>query len=268
MDAWATRPAAATLQRVNVMDYGLYVSAAGADAQTRRMEVLSHNMANADTPGFKEELAILQARYSRAVRDETDAAGTGGLNDLGSGVSLADTVTNFSEGAFKRTGDTWDMAIHGEGFFMVEKDGEQLLTRAGDFQVNREGLLITPQGFPVLSSTGTPIQIDPTQPSRVHRDGFIEHSGGGDLLALRKPQSLGDLARVGENLFRPLAPLQDVAPQARHVETGFLEASDVRPTGTMMELIETSRMYEANIRMIQNHDQMTGSLLSRILRAR
>ncbi len=250
------------------MDYGLYVSAAGADAQTRRMEVLSHNMANVDTPGFKEELAILQARHSRAVRDGTDVAGAGGVNDLGSGVSLASTVTNFSEGAFQRTGGAWDMAIHGDGFFVAEKDGEPLLTRAGNFQVNTEGILMTQQGFPVLSAAGTRIQIDRTLPCRLHRDGFLEHSGGGDLLALKKPRSLGDLARVGENLFRPLGPVQDVAEQARHVETGFLEASDVRPTGTMMELIETSRMYEANIRMIQNHDQTTGSLISRILRAR
>jgi len=74
--------------------------------------------------------------------------------------------------------------------------------------------------------------------------------------------------RVGENLFRPLGPLTDVDAGQRRVESGFLEISGVRPTRTMLELIETSRMYEANVRMIQNHDQMTGALISRILRAR
>ncbi len=250
------------------MDYGLYVSAAGADTQSRRMEVLSHNMANVDTPGFKEELAVIEARHSRAVRDGLDLPGQGGINDLGSGVSLAATVTNFSEGLLKQTQGKWDMAIHGEGFFVVDNDGEQLLTRAGNFQVNAEGLLMTPQGYRVLSEAGTPIQIDPAVHSVLHQDGFLEHSGGGEYLALKKPQSLGDLVRVGENLFRSLAPLEDVAPPERRVASGFLEMSDVRPTRVMMELIETSRMYETNVRMIQNHDQTTGSLISRVLRVR
>jgi len=250
------------------MDYGLYVSAAGADTQSQRMEVLSHNLANVDTPGFKEELAILQARHSRAVRDGMDVEGSGGLNDLGSGVSLFKTVTNFNEGLLKQTQNKWDLAIHGEGFFLVESDGQQLLTRAGNFQVNTDGLLMTQQGQPVLSTAGTPIQIDPTRYSMVHKDGYLEHSGGGEWLALKKPRSLGDLVRVGENMFRSLAPLEDVEPAQRRVEAGFLEMSDVRPTRAMMELIETSRMYETNVRMIQNHDQMTGALISRVLRVR
>jgi flagellar basal-body rod protein FlgF len=250
------------------MDYGLYVSAAGADTQTQRLEVLSHNLANVDTPGFKEELAVLQARDSREIRDGTDTAGRGGLNDLGSGVSMIGTVTNFAEGLLRQTQAKWDMAIHGEGFFVVEGDGQQLLTRAGNFQVDSEGQLITQQGYPVLSTAGTPIQIDPSMYSILHKDGYLEHSGGGEFLALKKPQSLGDLVRVGENLFRALGPLDDVEPDQRRVESGFLEVSDVRPTRTMLELIETSRMYEANVRMIQNHDQMTGSLISRILRVR
>ena len=79
---------------------------------------------------------------------------------------------------------------------------------------------------------------------------------------------MGDLARAGDNLFRPLGPTQAIEPGERQVESGFLEISGVRPTSTMMELIETSRMYEANVRMIQNHDQTTGSLINRILRVR
>ncbi len=78
------------------MDYGLYVSAAGADTQSKRMEVLSHNLSNVDTPGFKEEMAVLQARSSRAVRDGTDVPGSQGLNDLSSGVSMIETRTNFA----------------------------------------------------------------------------------------------------------------------------------------------------------------------------
>jgi flagellar basal-body rod protein FlgF len=250
------------------MEYGLYVSAAGADSQQQRMEVLSHNLANVDTPGFKEEMAILQARDSRAVRDHLVSPGTGTINDLGGGVSMAETVTNFQPGTLKQTGGKWDMAIHGEGFFVVDNGEEQLLTRAGDFHVDLFGRLLTQQGHSVLSSEGAPIVVNPNLPTRLHKDGWLQHSGGGEFMGLAKPQSLGDLARVGENLFRPLAPLQAVPLDQRRVESGFLEISDVRPARAMLELIETSRAYEANVKMIQHHDQATASLINRILRTR
>ncbi len=250
------------------MDYGLYVAAAGADAQSKRMEVLSHNMANVDTPGFKEELAVLQARYSRAIRDGADYPGSRGINDLGSGVSMTETITNFAPGLSKKTDMKWDVAINGDGFFTVDDNGQQLLTRAGNFQVNAKGELLTQQGFKVLSSEGTPIVINPNMPTKFHEDGLLAHSGGGEFLALVKPHSLGDLVRVGENTFRPLGPVTPVPVEERQVKPGFLEMSGVRPMPSMVELIETSRAYEANVKMIQSHDQMTGSLINRILQTR
>ena len=86
-------------------------------------------------------------------------------------------------------------------------------------------------------------------------------------LGLAKPASLGDLARVGENLFRSLAPVKQlVAPNERpQVLNGSLEMSAVKPTQEMTQLIAASRAYEANIKMIQNQDSMTGSLISRVL---
>lgn len=252
------------------MDYGLYVAAAGAHTQSQRMEVLSHNLANVDTPGFKAELAVMQARHSRAIRDGNDIPGRGGINDLGSGVEMIETQTDFSPGLTKQTNQKWDVALQKEGFFRVKDagTGRDLLTRAGNFQVNAGGELLTPQGFQVLDSQGTPIVMNPNMYSLVHKDGFVEHSGGGQYLAIVKPQSLGDLVRVGENTFRSLGPVAEVGPEERRVEPGFLEVSAVKPTQAMMELIETSRMYEANVRMIQHHDQMTGSLVNRILRSR
>jgi flagellar basal body rod protein FlgG len=250
------------------MIYGLYISASGADMQSRRMEVLSHNMANVDTTGFKEELAVIQARDSRAIQDGLDTTGRGGLNDLGSGTSLVETVTNWADGAYKETGNVLDLAIHGEGFFVVEKDGEQYLTRAGDFQVGEDGRLITQQGYAVLADGGSPMQIDPRMPPEIDEQGFVTHLGGRDLLSVVKPKSLGDLARVGENLFQSLSAVETIDPADRNIASGYLETSGVRTTSTMMELIETSRMYEANVRMIQNQDQTASSLINRILKVR
>lgn len=250
------------------MLYGLYTSASGADTQARRMEVLSHNMANVDTIGFKEELAVIQARDSRAIRDGLDVSGRGGLNDLGSGTSLVETVTNWADGSYKETGNALDLAIRGEGFFVVEKDGEQLLTRAGDFHVSEDGRLTTQQGYAVLADGGSPMVIDPSLPPVIDEQGFVSFWGGRELLSVVKPKSLGDLVRVGENLFKPLTAVESIDPAERKIESGFLETSGVDATSMMMELIETSRMYEANVRMIQNQDQTASSLINRILKVR
>ncbi len=251
------------------MDYGLYVSASGAATQSQRMEVLSHNLANVDTPGFKEELAVVQARASRAIQDGLDVPSSQSINNLSGGVSIVETMTRFTPGPVKSTGSQWDMAIDGDGFFVVENDGEQFLTRAGNFRLAPSGQLLTAQGFNVLSADGTPITIDPNLRWEVQQDGFLAgQDGSGVYIGLAKPSSPDDLMRTGENLFRPVGPIQSVPANQRRVLGGYLESSAVSPTQSMMELIETSRAYEANIRMIQSQDQLTGSLISRLLRTR
>ncbi len=252
------------------MDYGLYVAASGADTQSRRLEVISNNLANVDTVGFKGQFALLESRSSRAVLDGADPPGSGGLSDLSSGVSLAETTTDFSHGTYRTTGAKWDMAIKREGFFLVHdrQHNRNLLTRAGNFDLNTQGELLTPQGYQVLDVDGSPIVVDPLGPAEVRGDGWILHASGAQRMAVVRPQSLGDLARAGDNTFFSLGPLRAVPPQDHQVEPGVLENSGVSATQSMMELIETSRMYEANVKMIQNHDQMTGSLINRVLTSR
>ncbi len=247
------------------MSYGMYISAAGADVQSSRLQVLSNNLANADTPGFKRQIAILQARHAEAIERGTVAAGQGGLEDLGGGVQFAETVTDFSTGAVRETGNKTDMAIDGDGFFMVDKEGSPLLTRAGNFHFSTSGQLQTEQGYSVTSLDGDPVTIDPTLPWTVTADGAIEQGGDRLQLAIVRPASNGDLVKAGENMFSPLAEVNPVPAGQRKVKSGYLEQSGVKPALEMMQLIETSRAYEANIRMIQSQDQLSGSLISRVL---
>ena len=81
-----------------------------------------------------------------------------------------------------------------------------------------------------------------------------------------EPESLGDLAKAGENLWQPLAPVRPLDPAARGVAQGFLEGSGTNAVREMVDMIETSRAYEANVNMIRNHDQMFGTLISRVLK--
>ena len=228
---------------------------------------MTHNLANVDTPGFKRELAILQARHSESIEQGAAQAGARSIEDVGGGVWQRETVTAFSPGIFKRTDVATDMAITGDkGFFVVEKDGQQLLTRAGNFHLASDGRLVTQQGYPVLSEDGEPVVLNPALPWSVSEKGVIAQAGGAIPLALTEPQSRGDLAREGENLFSPLAPVSALPADDRRVASGYLEQSNVAPTTEMMTLIETSRAYEANVRLIQHQDQMIGSLVSRVLR--
>lgn len=141
------------------MPYGMYLSAAGADVQSRRMELISNNLANVDTVGFKQQLAIAQARHSEAILRGESSPGGGSIDDLGGGVFLAESLIDFGPGAVKHTGVDTDFAIEGDGFFMVEKDGQQFLTRAGNFTMRADGKLPTQQGHSVLDIGGNPIGI-------------------------------------------------------------------------------------------------------------
>src|SRR5690606_6173440 len=141
-----------------------------------------------------------------------------------------------------------------------------LLTRAGNFVIASDGTLTTGDGDPVLGDDG-PVRIDPTLPWQILDDGGVMQGNNRvTQLRIEKPQSLGDPVKLGANFFAPLADTVPVEPGEARVLSGYLEMSGVQPTTEMMELIEASRAYEANVRLIQHQDQMLGSLVTRVLR--
>lgn len=246
----------------------MYISAEGAQAQVRRMEVISNNLANVNTPGFKPSHATFQARFAEAVEQGLAPAGSGQEEDIGGGVMMVGTPTDYSSGAINVTGQKTDMAIDGEGFFQVRKGNDTYLTRAGNFKIDSAGQLMTQSGYPVLDTSGTPITISSSD-WQLSAEGGIVQAGEGEakLLALMKPNSLGDLVPSGDNLFRSLASVDSIEPAARRVLGGHLEMSGVNPTTAMMELIETSRAIEANMKLIQNQDHMLSQLIGRVLQS-
>jgi len=246
---------------------GLYASAEGAAAQSTRMEVISHNLANVDTPGFKRQMAVLQARHAEAIQQGLDEAGSGSQNDIGGGVQVAATMTDFGQGTLRKTDSPTDFAVQGRGFFVVDGgDSQRLLTRAGNFRLNSEGQLITQQGHPVLAQDATPIELLPDVPWTVSDDGTIHQGATRITLALVEPENNADLLHQGDNLFRSLSTTTPVAAGERQVRNGYVELSGVEPTTEMMQMIEASRAFESNVRLIQSQDEMVGQLLSRVLR--
>jgi flagellar basal-body rod protein FlgF/flagellar basal-body rod protein FlgG len=249
------------------MYYGLYTSAAGANAQTHKVEVLSNNLANVNTVGFKRELALLEARQSEAIERGLASRGTGALDDVGGGVRMNATFTDFSPGTMQLTHIPTDLAIDPpDVFFQVQRGSEKLLTRAGNFQLSNEGVLVTAQGDPVLSSEGDPIALDPSLPMRFLPDGNVEQAGERIEIALVRPKNLAGLRKLGENYFAADRTAQLAPAEDRRVLSGRLEMSAVNPVEEMVELITASRAYEANVRIIQQHDTATSQLISRMLR--
>jgi flagellar basal body rod protein FlgG len=245
----------------------MYLSAAGAEVQSRRLQTLSNNLANVDTAGFKRELAIIQARHSEAIERGLDRPSSRSPNNVGGGVELVATAADFSRGALRMTGVPTDVALEtADSFFVVARGDQELLTRAGNFRFSSGGELQTQDGNAVLGDDG-PIAIDPRLPWRIKEDGTVSQNGASVArLRVVKPRSLGDLTKVGHNRFSALAPVDMAPPAERDVRPGYLELSTVNAAAEMMELIETTRAFEANVRMVQHHDQTVGALINRVLR--
>jgi len=247
----------------------MYISAEGAAAQAQRLEVIANNLANVDTVGFKQDVPTFQARFAEAIQQGQAQAGDQSINDIGGGVKIIDVQTDHSSGQLKHTGNDLDLAINGNGFFHVRgDDGEQYLSRAGAFALDTQGRLVTQGGRrPVLDQAGGEIVLNPELPMSISSDGFISQAGAIYALGLSQTESLGDLVKVGNNLFQPLSETQPLPLTERNIRQGYLEMSGANPVRQMMAMIETTRAFEANTRMIQNQDTMLGSLISRVLQA-
>jgi flagellar basal body rod protein FlgG len=251
------------------MYYGLYMSAAGAHAQSQRVEVLSNNLANVDTVGFKKELALLEARDAEEVERGLAQRGSRTITDVGGGIRMPSTATSYGVGAFRQTNFRADFALEDPShFFLVQRGNEKLLTRAGNFTLDVEGRLLTQAGDAVLASDEKPVQLDPLLPFRMLAGGILDQFGDQVEMGIVKPASRDELRKIGTNYFAPPGGKVELAPiEERRVRHGWQELSAVNPVQEMVEMIAAQRTYEANIRLIQEHDGATSSLIGRMLRA-
>ncbi|MGI9457837.1 MAG: flagellar hook-basal body protein, partial [Aeoliella sp.] len=178
------------------MPFGMYMSAEGALAQTQRLEVIANNLANVNTVGFKPDVTGFQARLAEAIQQGSATHGDRSNSDVGGGVSVIDVSTNYSAGRLQETGNKLDMAIIGDGFFQVDDgNGEQLLTRAGNFSLDNQNRLVSTNGMPVLDASGGEITLAPDVPWDLSATGEIRQGGAKLRLGLVTPESLGDLVK-------------------------------------------------------------------------
>ncbi len=242
---------------------GLYTAYTGMINEQHRMDVLTNNLANADTNGYKKEGATSQT-FEQVLAYKIKDASEGynlsrriGVNHPG--VKIGEGYTDFSQGPIKTTGNTYDLALTDKGFFAVEftnKAGETSVkyTRDGDFTLTQEGRLVTRDGDAVLDEDGQPIEIDPLKTTEINTSGQIIQDGR--VVATIQVTDFEDynyLERYGENYYQPVegATQTDAAAQ---VYSGYLETSNISVVTEMVNMITVSRAYESNQKVITTFD--------------
>jgi flagellar basal-body rod protein FlgG len=263
---------------------GLYNAAAGMNAELARQDVITNNLANVNTTGFKKDVAIFQAFPNMLVARINDRMGgqqhmafnpnanpaVEPLGVVGHGAQLAEVDTDYSEGTLSRTDQTFDLALEGKALFTVQtEDGERAYTRAGNFTLDADGDLVTKNGEQVLSQRGAAIKIDPSAKEIVvDQYGHIKVDGvEADQLQLTKFDNINDLEKRGDNLYASKdgvglgTATQD---DAVRVHQGFLEGSNVQVTHEMVDMITVSRAYEANQKVAQIMDSSLNQAINQV----
>lgn len=245
----------------------LYTGWTGLRNEERRMDVVSNNMANADTTGFKKIRATAQS-FDRqlAVRINDQVRGTDVITGIGGvalGVKIGETYYDMSQGNFRLTDDLYNFALAGRGFFTISttnKAGEESIkyTRDGDFTVTKEGYLTTKDGDFVLGDGGNRIQIPGADTAKIsvndNGEIYVDNNYV-STLQLTDFESYDALSSYGENMYQPVDGAVMIEADAK-VTQGYLEMSNVNIVTEMVDLIAISRAYETNQKMVQTVDNI------------
>ena len=241
---------------------GLYTAYTGMINEQHRMDTLTNNLANSTTIGYKKEGSTSQSFDSVLafkLKDSTDAPNIPrriGINTPG--VKIGENYTDYSQGSFKITDNTYDMALSGDGFFEIQftnKAGETSTkyTRDGSFTLTQEGYLVTKDGNYVMGSNGR-IQLDPLQDSAIDSQGVLSQNGVvRDTIRVVDFADYNYLKKYGENLLEPVEGAV-IQPADYKVFSGYLEMSNVQIVTEMVDLIAITRQYEANQKIIKSID--------------
>ncbi len=250
----------------------LYSAASGMTAQQLNVDNIANNLANANTAGFKMRRAQFQDLLYQNMIQPGAAAGQqttipAGLQ-LGLGTRAASNEIIFMQGAFSQTNNPLDFAIQGSGFFQIRQaSGELAYTRAGQFQLDRNGNAVTANGDSLEPQITIP---NTAQNVTVAQDGTVSFTVPGQSAAqkagqiqLANFQNPGGLNSIGSNLYLPTDASGDAvigtpggSEGLGKVSQGYVEQSNVDVVGEFVNLIQSQRAYEANSRVVKAADEM------------
>jgi len=249
----------------------LTTAATGMIAQQLNIDVISNNVANVNTSGYKKVRAEFQDLLSQTIK-APGAQISQGTNQpvgiqVGLGTRTSATLRDFTEGAFKSTGGKLDVAIEGDGFLEVQMDdGTIAYTRDGSLKIDANGQLCTSDGFIIQPAVTVPtnardITITPDGKISVTTPGTSEQSEVGTL-KLAKFANAAGLSSIGKNLYSSTSasgnPIEGTPNQEGFgsLQQGFIEGSNVQVVEELINLISAERAFEANSKIIKSADQM------------
>ena len=249
----------------------LYIAKTGLDAQQTQLDVVSNNLANVGTTGFKRSRAVfedLMYQNLRQVGGQTsDQTRLPSGLQVGTGVHVVATERIHAQGNMTKTDNPKDVAINGAGFFQVlMPDGTTSYTRDGSFQTDRDGQLVTASGFPVQPAITIPQNATGMT---IGRDGMVSVTQAGSTATVQVGQlqlatflNPAGLQSVGENLYAETDSsgtpnqLNPGLEGAGILSQGYVEASNVNVVEELVNMIATQRAYEINSKAVQTSDQM------------
>lgn len=244
------------------MNNALYVGLSRQMTLKREMDVIANNIANSDTVGFKVESLMLREDVQQPMvkPGSPPAEKIAFVHDAG--VSI-----DYTQGALKQTGGTYDLGLRGDGFFQVQTANGNRLTRDGRFTLNAQSQLVDVAGNLVLSSAGQPIRIDPTKtaPSIAH-DGTISQDGV--IAAKVGVFTVADRSQLGKNeggMFDPtLSGQTPTLDPVTTVQQGMIENSNVDAIQQMTRMITVSRAYEQVSNMMDQTSNTSDQSIQRL----
>lgn len=259
----------------------LWTGASGMIAQQTSLDTIANNLSNVNTAGYKKESTTFQSLlYSKLQTEVTDNEGNPKpvIGQVGSGVKVASVVSNFEQGNLNETGNPYDMAIDGEGFFLVRMpDGTTAYTRNGSFglALNSDGTitLANSDGYQLLNTNGAVISFPATtDTSQLLIDEFgnicYPNANGdvvpsGQTIALAQFNNPAGLTKISGSLYQESAASgtarlesQDAALNKSRILTSYLEGSNVQTADEIVDMIVTQRAYEMNSKVITASDEM------------
>ncbi|POA98945.1 flagellar basal-body rod protein FlgG [Chromobacterium sinusclupearum] len=257
------------------MNPALWISKTGIQAQDARLTAIANNLANVNTTGFKRDRMVFEDMFYQVDRQPGSKVDDNNLSpsgvQLGNGTRLVGSQKVFTEGNLTTTNQTLDVAIVGQGFLQVKmSNGETGYTRAGQLQLNADGLVVNAQGLPLepeikIPATATKISISETGVVSVTEGSATTPTDVGQITLANFVNPTGLLA-LGDNLFQETAASGNAttgnpgADALGKLKQGSLEGSNVQVVEEMVDMIAAQRTYEMNTKVLSAADNMLQQL--------
>lgn len=260
---------------------GVYSALSGAMAQSLKLDTIANNIANINTPGFKRdqqtfrEYLTANEKPPEVIQVPKTVASIESFYDMQGGdksyVDAIGTYTDFSQGGLKHTGNAFDVAFDGKGFFEIATPSGIKLTRHGSFSLDGNGQLVTKEGWPVMAASNP--GVDPARRVIKLFGDNVSVSATGDVfqgddliakLSVVNVQNLDSLQKIGNSLYQFKANAQPEVTSIQYpsLKQGYIEASNVNVVQEMTDMIATTRLFESAQKAIHAYDQMNDKLVN------